>query len=129
MTLAAFAILVLALTAVAQAAHNRRVLVRLADVTWADPRVRNLHRIAVCETGGINGGRPLWTHHNSRYTGALGFTHSTWRYYKRHVRPVPRARYAAQASPRQQYAVGLVLVETFRGYSSWPACHRRLGIY
>ncbi len=119
------ALLILAAQA---AAHTRPVLIRLADVTWNDPRVRNLHRIAVCETGGINGGRPLWTHHNSVYTGALGFAHSTWRAYKRHVRPVPKARYAAQATPRQQYAVGLVLVETFHGYSSWPACHRRLGL-
>lgn len=104
-------------------------LVHLRDVRWSDQRVRNLIRLARCETGGINHGRPLWTHHNGTYTGALGFAHSTWRIYKRYVRPIPRARYASQATPRQQLAVGLVLIETFGGYSSWPACHRRLGLY
>jgi len=124
----ATAILGAALALVGTAAGHTSI-VKVKDVSWKDARVRNLHRLAVCETGGINGGRPLWTHHNGTYTGALGFAHSTWRAYKRYVRPVPRAEYAAQASPREQYAVGLVLVETFHGYSSWPACHRRLGIY
>jgi hypothetical protein len=101
--------------------------VRTQDVRWKDPRVRNLYRLARCETGG--GGRPNWRHHNGTYSGGLGFAHSTWSQFKQQVRPVPRARYAAYATPREQYAVGLVLVERFGGYSSWPSCHRRLGIY
>ena len=107
---------------------SSRVTVRIADVRWSDQRVRNLLRIARCETGYMAGGKPNWRHHNSTYTGALGFAHSTWSYYRRFVRPMPRARYARDASPREQLAVGLVLIETFGGYSSWPACHRRLGL-
>lgn len=103
---------------------------RVDDVRWSDPRVRNLFRIARCETGGKPGlgGRPDWDHHNSRYSGALGFAHSTWSYYRRFVRPVPRAGVAAGAAPREQLAVGLVLVSLWPNYSSWPACSRRLGL-
>lgn len=105
---------------------------KLTGETWRDVRLSstvnaNLWRIAVCETGGINGGRPLWTHHNSVYSGALGFAHSTWAHWRHFVRPLP-PRVAAQASPAEQLAVGRALVRTFGGYSSWPACHRRLGL-
>lgn len=102
--------------------------VRAPEVRWSDPRVRALYRLAKCETGYLAGGRPNWRHHNGTYTGALGFAHSTWAHYKQKVRPVPRARYAADARPVEQYAVGLVLIETFHGYSSWPACSVRLGL-
>lgn len=95
--------------------------------TWSNPVNRNLIRIAICETGGINGGRPLWTHHNSTYSGALGFAHSTWSYYRRFVRPLP-GPVAAQATPAEQLAVGRVLVRIWPNYSSWPACSRRLGL-
>lgn len=122
MTLTFVLALLLALTPAANAA------VRLKDVRWSDPRVRNLLAIAKCETGYLPGGRPNWRHHNSVYSGALGFAHSTWSHYKQYVRPVPKARYAAEALPREQYAVGLVLVETFHGWSSWPACSIRLGL-
>lgn len=98
------------------------------SASWANPVNRNLLRLARCETGYLAGGKPNWRHHNGTYTGALGFAHSTWAYYKRFVRPVPRARYAAQASIAEQLAVGRVLVRVFGGYSSWPACHRRLGL-
>jgi hypothetical protein len=105
---------------------------KLAGETWRDVRLdspvnRNLWRIAVCETGGINGGQPLWTHHNSVYSGALGFAHSTWAHWRHYVRPLPPP-IAAHASPAEQLAVGRALVRSFGGYSSWPACHRRLGL-
>lgn len=94
------------------------------EKTWQNPVNRNLYRLAVCETGGINNGKPLWTHYNSQYAGALGFTHQTWRQYK--LPGFPRS--ANQATPEQQYAVGRVLVRLY-GYTPWPSCHRRLGIY
>jgi len=88
---------------------------------------RNLYRLAVCETGGINHGVPLWTHTNSTYVGALGFKWSTWRSWRWRVRPLPPAD-GAQASPAEQLAVGRALVREFGNYSSWPSCHRRLGL-
>jgi len=135
MTLLVLALLLLTL-ATAATAHHQRVLARWrlpngntpAEAKWGNPVNRNLIRLAKCETGGINRGKPLWTHHNSTYTGALGFAHSTWRHYKHYVRPTPRARYAAQASPAEQLAVGRVLVRFWPNYSSWPACSRRLGL-
>ncbi len=120
--------LVMGVLARVGAASSHRVTVKLADIRYKDPRVRNLLRLARCETGYLKGGRPNWHHHNSTYTGGLGYAHSTWFAYKQYVRPVPRARYAAQATVRQQLAVGLVLIETFGGYSSWPACSVRLGL-
>lgn len=99
------------------------------DGSWANPVNRNLYRLAVCETGGINGGRPLWTHHNRWYVGALGFARSTWEQYRHRVKPLPAAapdRGDFLATPGQQYAVGRELVKEFGGYSSWPSCHRRL---
>lgn len=95
--------------------------------SWKNPVNRNLIRLARCETGGINRGRPLWTHVNSTYVGALGFRWSTWLYYRHRVRPLP-PRDATRATPAQQLAVGRALVREFGGYSSWPACHRRLGL-
>lgn len=106
---------------------NRWVLRRRACLTELH-RVAavnaNLIRLAICETGGINGGQPLWTHHNSVYSGALGFAHSTWTQFK----PDGYPQYAAQATPGQQLTVGRILVARFGGYSPWPACHRRLGL-
>jgi hypothetical protein len=96
-------------------------------VSMRNPVNRNLIRLAICETGGINGGQPLWTHHNSVYSGALGFAHSTWAHWRHYVKPLPPP-VAAHASPAEQLAVGRALVRTFGGYSSWPACHRRLGL-
>lgn len=90
----------------------------------AIPHRAQLLRIARCETGGINGGRPLWTHHNSVYSGALGFLHATWNHYA----PAGFARPASAASPLQQLYVGEILVRTFGGFSSWPACSVRLGL-
>lgn len=124
-------ILLLALTSIATASKRRLPLLTGETpwhASWANPVNRNLYRLAVCETGGINGGQPLWTHTNSTYVGALGFTWSTWRHYRYRVRPLPPAD-GAQARPGEQYAVGRALVREFGGYSSWPACHRRLGLY
>ena len=102
---------------------NARNHARVVRLEYADPPYP-YYQIAVCETGGINGGRPLWTHHNSSYSGAYGFAHSTWAQFKFPGYPSP----AAAATPRQQTRVAMRLVETFGGYSSWPACHRRLGL-
>lgn len=117
-----------ALLATPTALAHGRIVERTTgpSASWGNPVNRNLLRLASCETG--YGGAPNWRHHNSTYTGGLGFAHSTWTHYKRYVRPVPRARYARDASVAQQLAVGRVLVRTFGGYSSWPACHRRLGL-
>lgn len=109
-------------------ATGQQVSVRVSDVRYKDPRVRALLRLARCETGYLAGGRPNWRHHNSVYSGGLGFYRPTWSTYKQRVWPVPKAREAKDATVRQQLAVGLVLIETFHGYSSWPTCSRRLGL-
>jgi len=96
--------------------------------TWANPVNRNLIRLARCETGYLPGGRINWAHSNSTYVGGLGFAWSTWSYFRHRVRPLP-PRDGAKARPAEQLAVGRALVREFGGYSSWPACHRRLGIY
>jgi len=95
---------------------------------WHNPVNRNLYRLARCETGYLAGGRVNWRHSNSTYVGGLGFAWSTWSHYRRYVKPLPPAD-GTRATIGQQLAVGRVLVRTFGGYSSWPACHRRLGIY
>lgn len=127
MTLAACLALLLATSAIAA----RPRLPLLAGETayhasWANPVNRALYRLMVCETGGINGGRPLWTHSNSTYAGALGFTHATWRQFRVYVRPLP-PEHAYQARPGEQYAVGRKLVQLY-GYSPWPTCSIRLGL-
>jgi hypothetical protein len=96
---------------------------QLVKLEWADPPYP-YYQIAVCETGGINGGRPLWTHHNGQYSGAYGFAHSTWSSFRYPGYPYV----ASQATPRQQTRVAMRLVARYGGYSSWPACHRRLGL-
>ena len=95
--------------------------------SWANSVNRNLLRIARCETGYLAGGRPNWRHHNSVYSGALGFAHSTWAYYRWRVRPLPPP-VARDATPGEQLAVARALVYEFGGYSSWPACSIRLGL-
>ena len=103
--------------------------------THQDAVTSNLLLLAKCETGYLKGGRPNWRHQNSTYVGALGFAWSTWNYYRRYVRPLPPAVYRDgqgrivwTATRAQQLAVAQVLVRVFGGYSSWPACHRRLGL-
>lgn len=93
---------------------------------------RNLLKIARCETGGIPGqnGRPKWNHRARSehrgldYEGALGLLETTWDQYR--YKGMPRAAY--NATPAQQLKVGARLVRVFRGYSSWPACSKRLGL-
>lgn len=97
------------------------------DISKANPLNQNLIRLAICETGGINGGRPLWTHRNATYVGALGFAQSTWSSRRFRVSPLPPAS-GWRATPAEQLAVGRALVREFSGYSSWPSCHRRLGL-
>lgn len=113
---------------------NPRVIGEPASAgRWSNHVNRNLIRIARCETGGINRGRPLWTHRARSehagldYEGALGFLETTWEHYRHRVRPLPPAE-AWRATPAEQLAVGRVLVAEFHGYSSWPACSRRLGL-
>lgn len=103
--------------------NNAKTHRRVWQREWADPPYP-YYQIAVCETGGINGGRPLWSHHNGSYAGAYGFAHSTWTAYRYPGYPLT----ASAATPRQQTRVAMRLVATFGGYSSWPACHRRLGL-
>ncbi len=100
----------------------------------ANPVNRNLLRIGSCETGGKPGqnGEPDWNHEAAgppghRYEGALGFLDDTWSSRRWRVRPLPPA-HADQASEAEQLAVGRALVREFSGYSSWPSCHRRLGL-
>lgn len=103
------------------------------EASWHSPVNRALLRIARCETGGINDGRPLWTHRARSehagldYEGALGFLETTWDRFRWQVKPRPPDA-AWKATPAEQLAVARVLVRTFRGYSSWPACSRRMGL-
>lgn len=131
-------LLSLALLVLATAGHAARKPPRVIGepswaARWSNPVNRALVRIARCETGGINRGRPLWTHRASSehagldYEGALGFLETTWEHYRHQVRPLPPDA-AWKASPAEQLAVGRVLVRTFGGYSSWPACSVRLGL-
>jgi len=101
---------------------NRAAAERWIAREYADPPEPYLS-ITRCETGGINGGRPLWTHYNSRYAGAYGFTHQTWDHFKYPGYPSP----ASRATPRQQTRVAMRLV-TLYGWSPWPTCSIRLGL-
>jgi hypothetical protein len=136
MTILLIVCCVAATAARAATTHHRETLARWrnadgtipAEARWTNPVNRNLLRIARCETGYLAGGKPNWRHHNSTYSGALGFAHSTWSSYKHYVKPMPRARWAYQASPAEQLAVARVLVRIWPNYSSWPACSIRLGL-
>lgn len=90
---------------------------------YADPPYP-FYQIAVCETGGINGGRPLWTHNSGTYQGAYGFTVAAWDQFA----PPGAPSEAYLATPRQQTDAARAIVARFGGYGSWPACHRRLGL-
>jgi resuscitation-promoting factor RpfB len=75
--------------------------------------------LAQCESGGnwsINTG--------NGYYGGLQFSASTWR-------SVGGTQYAPlphQATREQQIAAAIVLRDRTGGYSSWPACSRKLGL-
>ncbi|MEK9810290.1 MAG: hypothetical protein VW362_07560 [Candidatus Nanopelagicales bacterium] len=135
MTLALATILLLLLLANCATAQGGRIIERTTGPRAhpGTPTNRALLRIARCETGGINDGRPLWTHRARSehpgldYEGSLGFLETTWDKYRWQVRPLPPDA-AWKATPAEQLAVARVLVRTFGGYSSWPACSRRLGL-
>ena len=135
LTLALLSLTLLALATTAAAARKPpRVIGEPASAArWANPVNQALVRIARCETGGINGGRPLWAHRarsehaGLEYEGALGFLETTWEHYRHQVRPLPPDA-AWKATPAEQLAVGRALVATFGNFSSWPACSRRLGL-
>lgn len=135
MTLALATILLLLLLANCATAQGGRIIERTTGPRAhpGTPTNRALLRIARCETGGINGGRPLWAHRARSehrgldYEGSLGFLETTWDKYRWQVRPLPPDA-AWKATPAEQLAVARVLVRTFHGYSSWPACSRRLGL-
>ena len=100
--------------------------------TQADAVRSNLLLIARCETGGKPGqhGRPDWDHRARAekpghwYEGGLGFLDTTWDGYK----PKGYPDRASQATREQQLVVARRLVRRFGGYSSWPACSRKLGL-
>ncbi len=135
MTLALATILLLLLLANCATAQGGRIIERTTGPRAhpGTPTNRALLRIARCETGGINDGRPLWTHRARSehpgldYEGSLGFLETTWDRFRWQVRPLPPDA-AWKATPAEQLAVARVLVRTFGGYSSWPACSRRLGL-
>lgn len=121
-------ILAAALVLLTAAHANARVPQRTAE----DVIISNLLAIARCETGGKRGqnGRPDWDHRARSehaghwYEGSLGFLDTTWDQFKPKSYPAG----AHQATRAQQLVVARRLVRRFGGYSSWPACSRRLGL-
>jgi hypothetical protein len=88
-----------------------------ATVTVTDGSARR-RRVAVAVLSAILGIALAW------------FTR--WR-IEESQRPAPETAEVAlpdgSGSGDEVIAVGRALVRRFGGYSSWPACHRRLGIY
>lgn len=80
--------------------------------------------IARCENRGSGLYGINWTAYNSTYEGAYGFLHSTWDAYRYPGMPDR----ADRATPREQTLVAMRLRRVFGNFSSWPACHRRLGL-
>lgn len=80
--------------------------------------------IARCENRGDGVHGVNWDAYNATYEGGYGFAHSTWRAYRFPGMP----HRADLATPREQTMVAMRLRRTFGNYSSWPACHRRLGL-
>jgi hypothetical protein len=91
---------------------------------WTKPPEPYLS-IARCEQGSSTGLWGVnWAAYSESYEGAFGFLHSTWRQY----RSSWMATTANRATAREQLIVAKKLVATFHGYSSWPACHIKLGL-
>lgn len=83
--------------------------------------------IARCEQGmyGPGGFKGVkWWAYSESYEGGYGFRHETWDRFK--FRGMPDS--ASKASPAQQTRVAMRLRAFFGNYSSWPSCHRRLGL-
>lgn len=93
---------------------------RVYHYRWEDWLPRGWYRVGSCETG--YGGPPNWRHRNSSYEGAFGFAVSTWDGYKgeaeRRFGDGPYPASAADATPRQQWNVALVVYSHF-GLSGW----------
>lgn len=105
------------------ASSNRAAAARWLKREWAAPPEPFLS-IARCENRGDGLYGVNWDLYNRKYEGAYGFLHSTWDAYK----PAGFPDSASTATIRQQTDVARILVRTFGGYSSWPACHIRLGL-
>lgn len=91
---------------------------------WAAPPEPFLS-IARCEQPSRSGLHGVeWQAYSTSYEGGYGFAHTTWDGYK----PAGYPENANQATVRQQTDVARILVARFGGYSSWPACHLRLGL-
>lgn len=100
--------------------HTRRI----HAIEWAEPPYP-FAQIARCEQRSLSGLHGVnWAAYSQSYEGAYGFLHETWDRYA----PAWMPSGAHLATPRQQTIVARILVSTFNGYSSWPACHRRLGL-
>ena len=87
---------------------------------WRSWLPRGWYNVGSCETG--YGGPLNWRHRNSSYEGAFGFAVSTWDGYKAEAEATygdgPYPASAADATPRQQYNVALVVHSHF-GLSGW----------
>lgn len=70
------------------------------------------YNLAVCESGE---NPPNWKHSSGTYEGAFGFYTGTWTDYKPNWIKASRAIYA---TPKQQYAVALILYKEY-GHSPW----------
>lgn len=93
---------------------------RHRQYAWQDWLPDGWYRVGSCETG--YGGAPNWRHRNSSYEGAFGFAVDTWDSYVgealRRFGDGPYPASAADATPRQQYNVALIVYSHF-GLSGW----------
>jgi len=107
-----------------RAKDARLELARWKREQWAAPPEPFLS-IARCEQPSRSGLHGVnWQAYSASYEGGYGFAHSTWDGYK----PAGYPENANQASVKQQTDVAMILRASFHGYSSWPACHIRLGL-
>lgn len=82
--------------------------------------------LAHCEqgTGAVAVENIAWNAYSTSYEGAYGFLHSTWRENR-----LPwMALTANLATPREQTIVAMRLQRRY-GWSPWPSCHIKLGLY
>lgn len=92
---------------------------------WGKPP-EPYYSLALCEQRDENGLWGVnWSAYSQSYEGGFGFTHATWRQYREPWMPTR----ADWATIREQVIVAKKLHATFGNYSSWPACHIKLGLY